>query len=114
MSAAQKVPNAVPMFTASVPAGAVVATTHVHINIGKLSLHGYNPSQQRRFMQALQSALRQHAAEHGEWSSLSNRHLAQLPALQARPGMSPEDAAKKLVRQLFDRLDQRDAEQNHV
>jgi hypothetical protein len=114
MSAAKKAPNVATMSTASMPTGAVVATTHVRIDIRRLNLHGYNPSQQRRFMQALKSALWQHAAERGEWSSLSDRHLPQLPALQARPGMSPEDAATELARQLFDRLDQRDAEQNHV
>lgn len=84
----------------------------VHIDIGRLSLHGYTQPQQQRFMQALETALSQLATDRKNWSSLTSRHIADVAPMRPRPGTTPEAAARRLARQLFSLLDQRERDQH--
>lgn len=76
----------------------------VHIDIQKLSLHGFSPSEQMRFQRALSSALQQQASALQDWSTLTSRTLRSLPTMQAKAGRTPEKSAQLLASELFSRL----------
>ncbi|GLQ45827.1 hypothetical protein GCM10007862_08780 [Dyella lipolytica] len=85
----------------------------VHIDIDRLSLHGYTQPQQQRFMQAFETALSQLAVDRKEWSLLTPRHIADVTPVRPRPGTTPEAAARQLARQLFGLLDQQELGRSH-
>jgi hypothetical protein len=92
--------------------GAGVSTHHVRINIETLQLHGYNSTQQQRFLRALETQLAQRAATQTDWRALASRHIAQLAPLQVRAGTTPEQAAAMLAEQLILQCTHQDTE-NH-
>jgi hypothetical protein len=93
-------------------AGVVSGVNHlaVSINIETLRLHGYNATQQQRFLRALETQLAQHASTQSSWPTLISRHIAQLAPLQLRAGTTPEQAAAMLAEQLFNHCAHHDTE----
>jgi len=86
----------------------------VNIRIDRLSLHGYTPMEQHRFMRTLNAALSRLGAQKRDWQSLASRDVAELQLIQASAGASAEQAAELLARQLFTKLSQRPAEREHA
>ena len=82
----------------------VAARPNVHIDIQKLSLHGFSQREQQSFMRALSRALERQAAAKQDWSAVTAQSLQSLPALQARAGSTPEDSARLLASEIFARL----------
>jgi hypothetical protein len=72
----------------------------VHIDIRQLSLHGYTPMQQQRFMHAFEGALARLAGEGRAWPTAS-LSLQRIDLRNA--AANPEDAAQQLAQRLFDR-----------
>ena len=97
-------PGATPLAPAR--PGTEPGRTHpgVHIDIHQLSLHGFSPAEQRRFLQTLRTELTQLACARQDWSDLSSGKSSSLPPLQARSGSTPEQTAQRLAVTLFGSL----------
>lgn len=90
-------PAATPVTPAKSPSA---SRAPLQFHIEKLSLHGYTPTQQQRFMQTLETSL-SHLATLQDGRALASRHLPQLEPMRPTAGTSPEDAAQRLAQQLW-------------
>jgi hypothetical protein len=81
------------------PAGANPRT--VHFEIGRITMHGFSPAQQRRFLASLQASLAEWAASGVDgWPADGARRVGRLDAGALRPGASPEEAAARITTRL--------------
>ena len=74
----------------------------LQLQIGHLTLNGYTPAQQRIFMRALQRSIERLSADGRPGTASLAKSVEHLPAIQAPPGSTVEDAAHMLARQLLD------------
>jgi hypothetical protein len=73
----------------------------VHFDIGRITLHGYSPGQQARFVSSLQARLAGLAADRGyRWPAAAQR-IGHLDAGVLRAGAAPEEAAEAIAASLF-------------
>jgi hypothetical protein len=73
----------------------------IHIHVERVTLHGYSPSQQARFTDALQTHLTQLAAsEDVTWPAAGER-IRHLDAGVMRAGAQPEEAAHRVAARLL-------------
>lgn len=87
--------------------------TAVRIDIGTLTLHGYNGAQQRRFLQSLETHLLRLAGGQTHWATFASQHITQLAVVNPRSSSSPESAARQVAQRLFERCAQGDTEDGH-
>jgi hypothetical protein len=74
----------------------------VHFDIGRVTLHGYSPGQQARFVSSLRTRLDGLAAREGlSWPSGPPRRIGNLDAGVLRPGAPPEEAAERVAAALL-------------
>ena len=80
--------------------------SQLHFQIGRITLHGYAPADQKRFSDSLQSSLAEfaHARREVPWTGAAKLRIAHLDAGELRAGASPEEAARHVAAQLFARL----------
>jgi len=86
----------------------------VHFDIGRVTLHGYSPGQQARFVSSLRARLADLAAGDGLGLGLglgpglgpggppgAARRIGRLDAGMLRPGAPPEEAAERVAAALL-------------
>jgi hypothetical protein len=74
----------------------------VHFDIGRITLHGYSPGQQARFVSSLRTRLAGLAAGEGHgWPTGTRRRIGHLDAGALRPGAPPEEAAERIAAALL-------------
>jgi len=113
-SAQHPAPRAPKQRLASVTVGERPNTRNLHINIQRLTLTGYTPAQQQRFVLTLESTFKQLAANQTHWPSAPLIRLANMDAGRLRTGATPEDAARQLAMKLFGTLTPSQRERNDV
>ena len=106
-------PSGQPATSAAQPRHQNSCSGGVHIDIQRLSLHGYTQAQQRRFIQALEVAIRSFASEQARWSLVRPMHIAHLDAIHPGAGANPEESARQLAQQLFGKLGGSQRERRH-
>jgi hypothetical protein len=74
----------------------------VHFDIGRVTLPGYSPGQQARFVRSLQARLAGLAASHGDrWPGAAQRRIGHLDAGVLPASAAPEQAAEQVAASLF-------------
>ena len=74
----------------------------VHFDIGRITLHGYSPSQRARFASSLRSRLAGLPAGEGiRWPAGPPRRIGHIDAGMLRPGAPPEEAAERIAAALL-------------
>ncbi len=74
----------------------------VHFDIGRITLHGYSPGQQARFVSSLRTRLAGLAASEGRsWPAGAPPRIGHLDAGVLRPGAPPEEAAERIAAALL-------------
>jgi hypothetical protein len=80
----------------------------LNFQIDRITLHGYAPNDQARFVNSLKQSLISLAPTLQPFSlARVSRKLAVLDAGQLRAGASPEEAARHVARQIFAVLNER-------
>jgi hypothetical protein len=84
------------------------AARTIHFDIGRITLHGYSPRQQTRFVSSLRARLAELAelaelaAAGGDgWPAAGQRRIGHLDAGLLRAGAPPEEAAERVAERLF-------------
>ncbi|WP_266168815.1 hypothetical protein [Dyella subtropica] len=77
------------------------AAGNVHLELQRLTLNGYTPGQQQRFLATLQASLERLAADHTGWPADASLQIAHLDAGALASGATPESAARQVAQQLF-------------
>jgi hypothetical protein len=76
------------------------ATSSVHFDIGRITLHGYSFVQQTRFVSALRTQLTDHATN-GERNWLAAQQIAHLDGGTLPAGATPEQAAQRIAARIL-------------
>jgi hypothetical protein len=71
----------------------------VRFEIGRITLHGYAPGQQARFISALRAGLAE-LADNGGLAAAAGRQVGHLDAGVLRAGAPPEEAARRIAAQV--------------
>jgi hypothetical protein len=80
----------------------------VHFDIGRITLHGYSPGQQARFVSSLQTRLDGLAGREGlSWPAGPLGRIGHLDAGVLRPGAPPEEAAARVAAALLAAIGER-------
>lgn len=81
------------------------AARTTHFDIGRITLHGYSPRQQTRFVSSLRARLAELAelasAGGNGWPAGGQRRIDHLDAGLLRAGAPPEEAAGRVAARLF-------------
>jgi hypothetical protein len=83
-------------------------------DIRRLSLPGYTAAQHQRFTHTLHTSLSQLAMAHAGWPTAPRAHIECLDAGHLRRGATPEDAARQIATQIFERLARGVGDPDHV
>ncbi len=97
--------------TSRVREATVAPRIALHIRIGRLTMQGYSPAQQKRFTRALQFSLGELAERGGagQWSAARALRMNRLDAGRLPAGATPEAAARQIATRLFAGLTQAQA-----
>jgi hypothetical protein len=76
------------------------AASTVHFDIGRITLHGYSPADQTRFVGALRTQLTDQATNSGRnW--LAEQQVAHVDGGTLPAGMTPEQAAQRIAARIW-------------
>lgn len=74
----------------------------IHFNIGRITLHGYTTTNQKRFTHSLEKSLGELVAAHPDynWSNLASLKIRKMNGGRVNADASPEEAAIHVARQI--------------
>ncbi|HEV2275135.1 MAG TPA: hypothetical protein VGR96_13275 [Acidobacteriaceae bacterium] len=97
-------------------AAAATAPAAVHFQLGRITVEGFTLSAQKRFEHSLRSHLTGLALAHSSdrWMAAAGINVGRLDAGQLPPGASPEETARHIAEQIFDRLTEQTGGKPHA
>jgi hypothetical protein len=81
------------------------APSRIHFEIRSITLQGFSPGQQRRFISTLRSSLAELGARGGsDWMASGGATMRHLDAGAVGPGAGPEETAKRVASRIGNAL----------